>query len=273
MRINIQFGCPAAFWSCAKLFRGLALLGIAGIGCAGFAAPASSAFAAETPGTEEMPSASAPATEAPTGLPISDGPGSEATPEATENPIPTSAPPTPNPEDELAYLDDRVAEITVTPLEGRPGDTIHVTGTCTYRDNPATGAGLSFRPADRELYGAWADVPVDPAAGRIDADVVVPEDATPGRNDLGWMCELDDMVFGWDAEEIVWFTVLEPEPKPTAAPTATVEPTQQAEPASWYSNQLAETGTPDQTIPLITGLSALGGGSLLLLRRASKRQR
>lgn len=253
----------------ANLLPGLVMLGVVALGCVGPTGPVSAAFAVEAPQSDE-----APVTEPTTDAPVIDERGSVATPATTEPAVPVSDPPTPNPENDLGYLDDRVAEITATPLEARPGDTIHVTGTCTYHDNPATEAGLYFLSADRN-HLAGADVPVDPATGRIDADVVVPDDATPGQNDLGWSCLLDDMVFGWDGEEIVWFTVLGPEPKPTGTPIASVspvEPTPTTAPAPGTSDQLAETGPADHTIPLITALAAMAAGSLLL-RRMTRRPR
>lgn len=170
---------------------------------------------------------------------------------------------------------DRIAEITVSPMEALPGGTLHVTGTCTFHGHGATEAFLALGDQDGDS-SFFIDLSADPISGDIDADVTVPEDTPPGAYDLFWMCALDDMVFG--VSEFRPFTVLTPDsPVPTATPPAELAatvPTPTPSPsvastAKPNSAELAATGLPTLTPALVAVglLAAIGAMSLVFSRR------
>lgn len=171
--------------------------------------------------------------------------------------------------------DDRVTEITVSPLEAFPGGTVHVTGICTLWGFAATDVYLFFRAVDGTIPTTGAIVPIDSDTGLIDADVIVPADAHPGPNTLGWMCLADDMAFGGDDEPIP-FTVLGPAPTdpPTTPPPGSAGSEGAPEPPASkdaVAGTLAESGFPSPAAGLVTFgiLAAVGTAVAVLARRRS----
>ena len=170
--------------------------------------------------------------------------------------------------------DDRVTEITVSPLEAFPGGTVHVTGICTLWGFAATDVLITFVSSENMLTSAY--VPVDSDTGLIDADVIVPADLQPGPHTLGWMCAADDMAFGAHDERIPFMVLGSvPTDPPATAPAGSAGSGGAPEhPASKdaVAGTLAETGFPSPAAGLVTFgiLAAVGTAVVVVARRRSR---
>ncbi|WP_210723997.1 LPXTG cell wall anchor domain-containing protein [Leifsonia sp. PS1209] len=195
------------------------------------------------------------------------------------------------PSDQIAEAEpapDRITHIAVSPLQALPGGLVHVTGECTLKGRAATLVGVYLNKVvfDNNYVDFALDVPIDGATGRIDADIAIPSDASPGTYRVGWMCSMFDMGFGGDDidSEPVHFTVLDsgiptptPEPEPSVAvPSAPPAPstsnsTPTSTPTSTTSeDELAATGSSSTVAAGIATMIALAGAAMLLLRRTRR---
>lgn len=184
------------------------------------------------------------------------------------------------------FLPEPVAELTVSPLEGFPGDTVHVEGICTLGGHAATEVSVFFLSEDK-WHGYSVTVPNDPITGRIGADITVPATALPGPHTFGWMCIEQDMAYGYGDDQI--FTILDNGTggRPTTPPVGEsgergksetvpgITPLPTTEPMpSKKSDRLAATGLPDPSTTLTTTgiLTAAGTATVSFLRRRTRQR-
>ncbi len=133
-----------------------------------------------------------------------------------------------------------VAEFTPDKAEGKPGDTIIVTGQCGYHGTPAdwVRAWLVKQPESSGVTYSYEIRPEYKGSDyTITAEFTIPKDAISGDYNLTWYCGSYDILFGADKTGTP-FTIL-----PGKANQA---------------HELAETGTSSQLLVPTGALLAIG---------------